>query len=409
MSNHHPAIAPSGHDAQAGASLPRPVTITESSLCIHEFTTTGPAFDATSEAAKCGDDPVAVLHRILDLGGGLVQHRGARATVEAVGSEVNRVIDTIASVAGEQLPETMDQFVAKLGEVLGARFEGEQSVQNQLRDLLQKTSAEQRQEFVRALIADGGPLGVLGAQLREISRKEDELGRQVTALTERLAAQERVDTEYERGAAKGVDYQQLVHAAVDCVVAPYEDTTEFTGDHLGTDRNKKGDSVVTLDRRWTGGRDLRVVVEAKDDHMSMKAAMTEVSAAMSNREAIAGVMCFASADKAPTSGRALRMCGANRLVCVYDRCELNPLVLECALSVARAMAIATIAPSTETIDTAKIGEAVERLVEIIDTAKAIRRGSKAAHKGLTAIDAAYDDLRTDAMSVVEELREAITS
>ncbi len=42
---------------------------------------------------------------------------------------------------------------------------------------------------------------MLGAQLHEISRKEDELTRQVTALAERLAAKERFEEEYERRAS----------------------------------------------------------------------------------------------------------------------------------------------------------------------------------------------------------------
>lgn len=410
MSNQTLAVAPDPHSSQdTPAVVDATVTITDSTLHIRELSTSGPAFAAVAEAVARQENAEVLVHRILDLGGALIQHRGSQATVEAVGSEVNRFIDAVAAAAGEQLPETMKQFTEQIGDVLGEHFAGDKSVQNQLLGMIQKASVEQRQEFVRALIADGGPLGVLAAQLREISRKEDELTRQLTAVSERLAAKERLAVEYDRGAAKGIDYQVLVHSAVDAIVAPYEDVADFTGDTLGTDKNKKGDTVIVLDKRWTHGHDLRVVVEAKDDDMSMNMALKEIDAAISNREAAAGVMCFASPAKAPTGVRALRMCGAGRIVCIYDREERNPLALECAIHVARAVAVASIDTQPDGLDSARIGDAIERIIEIIEAAKTIRRGSNAAHKGLIAIDSAYEKLRDDALAVVDELRDAIAS
>jgi hypothetical protein len=49
----------------------------------------------------------------------------------------------------------------------------------------------------------------------------------------------------------------------------------------------------------------------------------------------------------------------------------------------------------------------ELLVDIIESAKGIKRGCNAAVKGLQTIADAYQDMRRDALQVVEELREAL--
>ena len=82
---------------------------------------------------------------------------------------------------------------------------------------------------------------------------------------------------------------------------------EPTGSALGVDGNKCGDHVVTLNVAETRGREVRIVFEDKARSVSIRAALSELERAMSNREAEVGVMVFASSDTSPLKGRSLRM------------------------------------------------------------------------------------------------------
>jgi hypothetical protein len=64
-------------------------------------------------------------------------------------------------------------------------------------------------------------------------------------------------------------------------------------------KSKKGDFVLTLDARVARGCDLRVVIEAKDRPMSMRAIREELREAKENRGAAIGLVVF-TAQHAPT-------------------------------------------------------------------------------------------------------------
>jgi hypothetical protein len=103
------------------------------------------------------------------------------------------------------------------------------------------------------------------------------------------------------------------------------DIVEATGGTPGLDgKNKKGDFVVTLNPESVGGRDRRVVIEAKDrpsQKLSGKTgALTYLTEAMENRAADAGILVCSTGVPALT-GHRLRVYAGNRILVRYDKDE----------------------------------------------------------------------------------------
>ena len=81
-------------------------------------------------------------------------------------------------------------------------------------------------------------------------------------------------------------------------------------------KSKKGDFVLTVDARVARGCDLRVVIEAKDRPMSMRAIREELREARENRGAAVGLVVFTPAH-APAGVAPFNVVG-DEVYCVID-------------------------------------------------------------------------------------------
>ena len=217
----------------------------------------------------------------------------------------------------------------------------------------------------------------------------------------------------EKTASKGFTFEELLHPVLDSAFAPHLDIVEATGGTPGADaRNKKGDFTVTLNPGSVSGRDLRVVVEAKDKPSQKltgkDGALPYLADAMSNRAAHAGVLVCATATPA-LAGQRLRVYPGNRILVLFDKDAQDPLALEIALQLARTLAAGASAEPDETgLDRGALAGQVARLTEIVEAAAEIRGGYLEASRGLKRIDGAYQTFRADALSVLGELTDTLT-
>jgi hypothetical protein len=346
---------------------------------------------------------------MLDLGGTVLQHGASQATVDSVTAEINRLVEVVAQTAAEQLPQAMEEQIEGLSEILEQHFDSKRtdSVQHQLADVFRKATSDQRHELAKALLDESGPLGMLKAELTGrvslMVARQDELLKEITSLSERLAAAEALDEEHERGTAKGVEYESIVGAIVEWTFAPYEDTVEDVGTEIGAAGNKCGDHLVVLNPEATRGHDRRVVFESKCRRLGLKASLQELDRALANREAEAAVLVFARSDDAPLKGRSLRVYPGNRIICVLDRDSRDRLPLEVAGHLARTLALSTVGEDDSELDAESIAEDLQRLTEIIDEARSIKRGANAARKGIDQVDTGYEKLRAEALATVGQI------
>jgi len=392
-----------------------PVILGDAYLAINQLAVYGAPVDAARECVERGEDLEVSVRRMLDIGASLVQHGGNQATLDSVRSEVDRLVETVSLTVSENLPRSVKEQLAGFREVLGAYMDAgrAESVQRQLEKIMQAGARSQRQEVTKALLDEHGPFAVFRADLDGRLKGVGELLPHVVALREQLSAAERVSAEHERGTAKGTDYEQTVGQTLAQALAPFRDTVEHVGTELGSDRNRCGDYVATLNPATTSGADVRVVVECKArPKIGVRAAMTELEKAMGNREATAGLLVLDNSDGTALGGLSLRTYPGNRVVVHLDRDKPDPLALEIACQLVRELASASTRSQERSVDLSALESDLACLTDAVEKAKAIASGVKVARRGIQNIEDAYARLRGDATDALAQmarrLREAPT-
>jgi hypothetical protein len=222
--------------------------------------------------------------------------------------------------------------------------------------------------------------------------------------------QETVRAVADRVAAKGLAYEEQIHPVLESAYAGHGDIVEATGGTPGLDgKNKKGDFVITLNPETLGGRDRRVVVEAKDrptQKLSGKTgALTYLTEAMENRAADAGILVCSTAVPA-LADHLLRVYSGNRILVRYDKDEGDTLALEIACQLGRALA-ARAHGAEDKLNVTLLAAKIERLREVIEQARAIHGGALEAKRGIRRVDEAYETMRREARALIHELEDRL--
>jgi hypothetical protein len=283
------------------------------------------------------------------------------------------------------------------------------SVDGALADLVRAGVEDGRdpEAIVREAIDVGAAVLVHGAAKSTVDAVGAEVDRLLTALNERSLRIESLGRMAGKVAAKGLAYEAELGVALERCFAPHQDVLEATGATTGTADDKVGDFVATLNPKDTGGRALRVVVEAKDRPLSMPKTLAELDAAMLNRGAVAGVIVFRNQRLAPIAGRSLRCLPGNRIIAVWDDNNAgDDLALEVAVQLARTLAM-TAERADAKLNRQVLGDRISRLVNIVESADEIQRGIRGARKALDSVEGTYQAMRDDALAVLYELQDRL--
>jgi hypothetical protein len=194
-------------------------------------------------------------------------------------------------------------------------------------------------------------------------------------LEERLVAIEAAaaarGAERARSAAKGTDFEDLLEGMLGDIARGAGDLLDRTGLEAGAlVTSKKGDFVLTLDTDVSRGCDLRVVVEAKDRAMSMRAIRDELREARENRGAAVAVAVFTAAH-APAGVAPFNLVGRD-VYCVIDPDAPEPATLEAAIRLARLLALATLAEREVSVDAVAIGAALTAIREQLELVRRLK-------------------------------------
>jgi hypothetical protein len=266
-----------------------------------------------------------------------------------------------------------DSAIGRMRTLLGTYFDGDAS---RLAQLLDPTRLGSPLHQFRTEVADG--FGKLNERL--------------TAIEAAAAARA---TERARSAAKGADFETLVGDLLGTVTRGSGDILDATGAEAGDVlRSKKGDYLVTLDPRQTGGADLRIVVECKDRAISGKQMRDELVEARRNRSAAVALVVFtpqhAPAGIAPFDVRR------DDVYCVIDPAAPDAAVLEAALRLARLLALASLRDQEVELDAAAVSGALAAIRNQLD-------GIRGLKMQLTTIGTAARDINTG----LDRMREAV--
>ncbi len=272
-----------------------------------------------------------------------------------------------------------DSAIGRIGGLLGQYFDGDRSKVAQLLDPTRM----------------GSPLHQFRQEITEGFK----------GVHERLAAIEaasraRAD-ERGRSAAKGGDFEVLLHGMLGDLARGSGDLLDRTGTETGALLgSKKGDFVLTLNAAMTRGADVKVVLEAKDRVISQRAMREELREARENRGAAVAVAVWTPAH-APTGIAPFALVGDDVHV-VVDPEAPDTAYLEAAVRLARVLALATLQEREVDVDAAAIGRALAGVREQLEAIRALKTQLTSVSNATKAVWMGLDTLRTGILARVVE-------
>jgi hypothetical protein len=281
---------------------------------------------------------------------------------------------------GDLFDETKrDSAIGRIGGLLGQYFDGDRSKV--------------------AMLLDPTRLGSPLHQFRqEIAEGFKGVHERLTAIE--AASKARAD-ERSRSAAKGGDFEVLLHGMLGDLARGSGDLLDRTGAETGSLLgSKKGDFVLTLDARLTRGADVRVVIEAKDRAMSQRAMREELREARENRGATVAIAAW-TPSHAPTGIAPFSLVGEDVHV-VVDPEAPDGTYLEAAVRLARLLALAQLQEREVDIDAAAVGRALAGVREQLEAIRALKTQLTSVSNATKAVWTGLDTLRTGILARVAE-------
>ncbi|HEY5435227.1 MAG TPA: hypothetical protein VIK13_08330 [Candidatus Limnocylindrales bacterium] len=272
-----------------------------------------------------------------------------------------------------------DSAIGRIGGLLGQYFDGDRS---KVAVLLDPTRM-------------GSPLHQFRQEITEGFKGVHE---RLTAIE--AASRARAD-ERAKSAAKGGDFEVLLHGMLGDLARGAADLLDRTGTETGAVLgSKKGDFVLTLDPRLTRGADVRVVIEAKDRAMSQRAMREELRQARENRGASVAIAVWTPAH-APSGVAPFALVGDDVHV-IVDPEAPDGACLEAAIRLARLLAVAQLKEREMDVDAAAIGRALAGVREQLDAIRSLKVQLTSVSNAARTVSTGLDSLRTGILARVAE-------
>ena len=371
-------------------------------------------------AERPAEERAQLVERALRIGLTAIQSVGVTINVDAVRAEFQGLLrqteaaneraatalDTMLrqnfADGDGRLPRTLEAFLGDRGKL--------RSLTDELFDETKRDSAIGR---IKTLLGtymegDGSKLATLLDPTRlgsPLFQFRGEMTEGFNKLNERIAALEAASTaraqERAKGTAKGGDFEDLLECLLAEGARGAGDLLDRTATETGAViKSKKGDFVLTLDPALTRGHDVRVVIEAKDRPMSLRAIRDELRDAKENRGAAVGVIVFTPAH-APAGIDPFAVLGGD-VYCVVDPAAPEPAFLAAAIRLARLLALATLDDREIEVDAAAIGRALAGVREQLDAITRLKANLTSISNATKGVWTGLDALRAGILAKVAE-------
>lgn len=393
-------------------------------IVIDRLTLTDPTLAAFLGERAAGDRG-PLVERALRIGLIALQDAGVTVNVDAVRTEFERMVRQAEQV-NERAAQTLEQTLrtnfadddGRLPRTL-ERFLGDRgalrSMVDELFDETKRDSAIGRIGGMLERYFDGDASKL--AHLLDPTRLNSpmhqfrlEIAAGFKGLEERLVAIEAAaaarGAERARSAAKGADFEDLLDSMLGDIARGAGDLLDRTGLEAGAVlKSKKGDFVLTVDARAARGHDLRVVIEAKDRPMSMRAIRDELREARENRGATVALAVFTPAH-APTGVAPFTLLGED-VYCVIDPESPEQANLEAAVRLARLLALASLAEREVEVDAVAIGSALTAIREQLEVVRQLKSQLTSISNATKAVWSGLDTMRSNILARVTEAESEI--
>jgi len=375
---------------------------------------------ATFLGERPADDRPDLVGRAVRIGLLALQDAGVTVNVDVVRGEFEKLMrqaETVNEKAAQaleqtlranfadgdgRLPRTLEKFLGDRGAL--------RSMVDELFDETKRDSAIGRigSMLERYFDGDASKLAVLLDPTRlhsPMHQFRQEMTDGFRSLEERLVAIEAAASargaERARSTAKGGDFEDILEAMLADLARGTGDLLDRTGTETGAVlKSKKGDFVLTLDARVARGCDVKIVIEAKDRPMSMRAIRDELREARENRGAAVAVVVF-SAAHAPAGIAPFNLVGDD-VFCVIDPDDPEPATLEAAVRLARLLALASLVEHEVEMDAAAIGAALTAIREQVEIIRTLKSQLTSISNATKAVWTGLDTMRSNILARVGE-------
>lgn len=367
------------------------------------------AFEVIQDAISKGKDPEESVAQILELGASVLQYGSSRTAVESVSSEIQRIIDRLQYVSQNEYNQILNQHKASINETFSQFLDPgrSSSVQSQVQSLVKEYGLNAQQAMNTVLNDPNGPFVSLKVQFENkiggIEGKQVDILKDLSAISERLKMTETLEDAYQKSTSKGLDHEASILQIVERFVCPLKDQVVDVSKDIGLDGTKKGDAMVRINEDEIKSASTGYVIEAKDQKLTLPAALKELELGMSNRGVKVGILVFAHKEQLPTNGSPFRLYSGNRILVALGEGNVH-LELEVACNLARSIALQFEKAIAEDTDIDYIYERVDKLSTVIEEARGIEKGTSIAKKGIEAIETSYKKLRDDALSIISDIQ-----
>ncbi len=376
-------------------------------------------------AERPAADRTELVERAVRIGLLALQDAGVTVNVDVVRAEFEKLMrqaETVNEKAAQTLEQTLRANFAdgdgRLPRTL-ERFLGDRGA---LRTMVDELFDESKRDSAigrigtmleRYFDGDASKLAVLLDPTRlhsPMHQFRQEMTDGFKSLEERLVAIEAAaaarGAERARSTAKGGDFEDLLEAMLADLARGAGDLLDRTGTDTGSVmKSKKGDFVLTLDARVARGCDVKVVIEAKDRPMSMRAIRDELRDAKENRGAAVAVVVFSQAH-APSGIAPFHLVGDD-VYCVIDPDDPQPATLEAAVRLARLLALATLVEREVEMDAAAIAAALTAIREQVEVIRTLKAQLTSISNATKAVWSGLDTMRSNILARVVEAESEI--
>ena len=396
------------------------VTIDGTAVTINHLTLQDPA---VAEAMACDLPPDEMMRHIISLGA--LAHRATDADVVAqefrhqmdaavsmteqachafaatVAQESRRLFDGDAYTPSvtQQITATMEKSLVDL---LGK--DASAGPMAELRNSVDQMLASHQRQLRSALSLDShdSPLAALQANmLTQLTNQNRALAQQVSELGQKVAVESAKADEREKGTQKGRDFEVDVQAQLLTIANSKGHIVESTGDAPGSDHNRKGDHVVTIDR----GRstETRIAVESKNRGMSATGILSELDAARRNRGASSSIAVFARREQSPMKTSVFL--DSNGAIVALDG-HNDEVLLKVAYEWAERISSGKGSPTDE-VDLQATREALDQLETALNNTRSVNTALNGIEKNLNAGRQSFDQLRSSVAQAALRVRHAL--
>lgn len=305
---------------------------------------------------------------------------------------------------------TMDTWRTDLAAALNDMFDPQQADSALTRlDTILRDASEKQLTATRRLLnpdADDSPLSRLVTGVRDqIGTVLDAVGRLAEQIAADKATTAATAAALERSAIKGLAFEEQVAVAVTMLAAERGDEAEPVGAACGVEGGKVGDILVRVDPASMGGQSGCYVLECKDRRLNLRATMTELRKAVTNREALAAIAVFSGPDTCPIPSPFAVF--NERAIVVYDKDDPDPTALRLACAWARWVVQREARPSEAGADLDLVARLIDEARRALDRVTAIKRAHAAASKKIGEASVHVGDLADELSDTLDRIERAL--